>query len=110
MALAAAALVALATGCSGSEPRAEQFVGKWKSSRLATAPLHMHGNGEWEIRSADSQVMQYGLWQLEGQRMVWNIKIDGRLERDVNAIVSAGKNRFELRERDGSVTRFERLE
>jgi hypothetical protein len=105
----AAAVLLMAVGCSGSEPRHEQFVGKWKSSRMATAPLYMNDNGEWKIRNSEDRVMQYGLWQLEGKRIVWNIKMDGRLLRDVNALVSVGKDRFELREQDGSVTLFERI-
>ena len=107
--LAMLAMLCLATGCSQSEPRSEQFVGQWKSSRLATAPLSMHATGEWEIRNDENRVMQYGLWQLEGRRIVWHIRMDGRLQHDINAIESVAKDRFELREQDGSITRFERL-
>ena len=107
---AAAALVLLAVACSGEpHPRHEQFVGKWKSSRLAT-PLHLHENGEWEIRTVEDSVLQYGVWQLQDRRMVWSIKIDGRLNHDENTVLSVGQGRFELRERNGSVTVFERLD
>jgi hypothetical protein len=86
-----------------------QFAGKWKSSRLAT-PLVLHGNGEWEIRADDDQVLQYGVWQLRDRSFIWSVKVDGRLQHDPNPIVSVSARRFELRERDGSVTRFDRLD
>jgi hypothetical protein len=109
--VAAAAMVWLAAACSGEpSPRHEQFVGKWKSSRLATTPLYLHQNGEWEIRTDEDRVLQYGVWQLQDRRMVWSIKMDGRLEHDENAVLSVRPGRFELRERNGSVTVFERLD
>ena len=107
--VAAAASVAFVTGCSQSAPRNEQFVGKWKSSRLAT-PLHMYKNGEWEIRTEEGSVLQFGVWQLDGRRMVWGIKMEGRLDTEANAVLSVDQRRFQLRERDGSVTVFERLD
>lgn len=108
--LMATAVVLLAAACSGQpDLRHEQFVGKWKSSRLAT-PLYLHKNGEWEIRTDEDSVLQYGVWQLQGKRMVWSIKVDGRLNHDENAVLSVAQKRFELREANGSVTVFERLE
>lgn len=89
---------------------AAQFVGRWKSSRLAT-PMVLLANGEWEIRTAEGQVLQYGLWQLDGQRLIWRIlDDDGRLSRDVNPVVSMEARRFVLLERDGSKTTFDRLD
>jgi hypothetical protein len=90
-------------------PGPAQFVGKWKSSRLAT-PLHLRANGEWEIRNDDGPVLQYGVWQLHERRFVWSVRIDGALVHDPNDIVSVSQRRFELRERDGRLTQFERLE
>lgn len=109
--MAAAALcAALVPGCSREpQPRHDQLVGKWKSSRLAT-PLYLHTNGEWEIRTEDERVLQYGVWQLQGRHIVWSIRMDGRLAHDENTILSVRPGRFELRERDGSVTRFDRLD
>jgi len=104
---AAALALALLAACS-ADPRPEQFAGKWKSSRLAT-PLHLHGNGEWEIRADDGGVLQYGVWQLKGRSFIWSIRQDGRLAHDPNPIVAVKPDRFELRERDGSVTVFQRL-
>lgn len=90
---------------------AAQFVGQWKSSRLALTPMHLLPNGEWEIRTSEGKVLQYGLWQLDGQRLVWTVRDDsGDLVRDVNPVVSAEARRFVLLERDGSQTTFDRLD
>ena len=97
-------------GCSPPAPVAAQFVGQWRSSRMTAAPLHLYANGEWEIRAPDDdKVMQFGVWEVKHSSFIWYVKLNGRLERDSNAIVSLAKDRFELRERDGSITRFERL-
>lgn len=87
-----------------------QFVGSWRSSRLST-PLLMRGNGEWEIRSGDERVLQYGVWRLDGQRLVWTIRDDrGQVTHDANTILSVEPRRFVLAERDGSKTSFDRLD
>ena len=110
-AAALAALLALAGACSRQpEPRPEQFVGQWKSSRMATMPLHMHANGEWEIKADEGNAVQYGVWQVQGRRMLWTVRMDGRITHDENAILSVGPQKFELREQDGSITRFERID
>ena len=70
----------------------------------------MYKNGEWEIRTEEDSVLQFGVWQLDGRRIVWSIKMEGRLDHEENAVVSVAQRRFELRERDGSVTVFERLD
>ena len=57
----------------------------------------------------DEHVLQYGLWLVQDRTLVWTIKLEGQLQRDPNPIVALEKDRFELRERDGSITRFERL-
>jgi hypothetical protein len=101
-------VLALLAACQ-QQLQPTQFVGKWKSSR-STAPLTLHANGEWEIRDGDDHVLQYGVWQLRERTLIWSIKLDKQLQRDANAIVSVQKNTFELRERDGSSTRFERIE
>jgi hypothetical protein len=108
--VAAVAFALVVPGCSREPvPRQEMFVGKWKSSRLAT-PLHLHQNGEWEIKTDEDRVLQYGVWQLEGKRFVWSIRIDGRVQRDENAVLAVSQRRFELREQDGSTTKFDRLD
>ena len=101
----------LAQGCSQpAAPKAEQFVGKWQSSRLASLPLTMGSTGEWEIMGEGGLALQYGVWRVEGQRMLWTIRIDGRVEHDVNTILKVESQRFELREADGSTTQFTRLD
>jgi len=107
--VAAAVIAPLFAGCGWSAPRQEQFIGKWKSSRLTTA-LHLYKNGEWEIRTEEGRVLQFGVWQLVGRRILWTIKMQGRIAHDENAVVSVGQRRFELRERDGAVTVFDRLD
>jgi hypothetical protein len=110
-AAALAVLLALAGACSRQpEPRSGQFVGQWKSSRIATMPLHMHANGEWEIKADEGNAVQYGVWQIQGRRILWTVRMDGRITHDENAILSVGPQQFELREQDGSVTRFERID
>jgi hypothetical protein len=100
-------VAALLVACQ-PELKSEQFAGTWQSSRVST-PLHMHANGEWEIRGDDGRVLQYGVWQLERRSIVWSIRMgDGRLMHEVNPVDSLEKRRFELREQDGSLTKFER--
>jgi hypothetical protein len=66
-------------------------------------------NGEWEIRDAEGAVLQYGLWRVDGQSLVWTLRGgDERLVNDANGIVSIEARRFVLRERDGSMTTFDR--
>jgi hypothetical protein len=62
------------------------------------------------VRAGDGPVLQYGVWRLEERHIVWTYRTaDGRLQHESNAVVSARGRRFELRERDGSLTSFERL-
>lgn len=108
---AVAALLLLGAACSRqSEPEPAQFVGRWKSSRIATMPLHMRANGEWEIEPGDGAPLQYGVWQVQGRRMLWTVRMGGRTTHDENAIIAVGPQRFELREQDGSITRFDRID
>jgi hypothetical protein len=101
-------VLALLAACE-QQLKPDQFAGQWKSSR-SSAPLTLHANGEWEIRDSDDHVLQYGVWQLRERSLIWSIKRDTQVQHDANAIVSVQKNSFELRERDGSLTHFERIE
>lgn len=85
------------------------FIGEWQSSRLTT-PLHLLNNGEWEIKTSEGAVLQYGVWELKGRHFVWSVQIAGDIERDVNEVMSAMPTRFELKEADGRVTTFDRLD
>ncbi|WP_460504523.1 hypothetical protein [Hydrogenophaga soli] len=98
-------------GCSRQPAwTADQFVGRWKSTRLATRPIELLANGEWEIRSeSGAEALQYGVWHLQDRTLVWTFRTDSGVMHDTNPILSVSPARFELRERDGSVTRFERV-
>lgn len=102
-------LTALLGGCKAQNPLAEKdFVGKWKSSRAST-PIQMFENGEWELLSEDGGVMQYGVWQVFDNKIMWSYIDDDRFGHDTNPILAASASEFRLREADGSVTTFVRL-
>ena len=109
------ALVALAissslSACSGPEPlEAKSFVGKWKSSR-ATTPVYLYENGEWEIKTDEGAVLQYGVWQIKGRNFLWSYKIGSDIGHDVNTVLLAKPREFKLKEGDGSSTTFRKLE
>ena len=109
---AALALLALTVGgCSRSgRVDAAALVGKWRSSRLTAAPIHLRTNGDWEIRTEDGALLQYGIWELEGSRITWSYKRGGSIEHDVNEVLSVEPKRWTLRERDGTTTTFDRLD
>lgn len=104
-------LAAFLCGCARDpEPLPQHFVGAWKSSRLNSRPLHMLANGDWEIRSEDAvKPLQYGVWQLKGRTMLWTFRSNGETVHDKNRIESFGAGKFVLREQDGSLTSFARL-
>lgn len=100
----------LLAGCSREPPVTDKsFVGKWKSSRV-TAPIHLHENGEWEIRDEDGTVLQYGVWQYRDKTLLWSHKQGSAIEHDANAVLSATPREFRVRERDKTTTTFTRLD
>lgn len=103
--LAAACLLG---ACGHKSPPAREFVGVWTSSRTTT-PISMYDNGEWEIKSSDGHVMQYGVWQIVDDNIMWSYKDGGAISHDVNPILSAESNKFQVRERDNTVTTFTRV-
>ena len=105
--LAAVLASALVFGCSGSA-NTKSFVGKWKSSKLIT-PVYLYENGEWEIRTDDGGVLQYGVWVLKDNTIIWTYKDGSRIGHDPNAVVSVTAQEFKVRERDSSITSFTRL-
>ena len=101
--------MALLAGCSQRPATtAESFVGKWRSSKLDT-PIHLYSNGEWEIKKDDGAVLQYGVWDYQDGRIVWNFKMGGQIGRDVNTVQSVTPTEFRLHE-DQAITTFKRLE
>lgn len=105
--LLAAGLVA---ACSGDDtPSQKTFVGKWQSSR-STIPIHLYENGEWEIRRDTGEVLQFGVWQYQGHRIVWTFKAGDHVGHEANSVLSASEKEFRLREQDQSTTLFRRLD
>lgn len=102
-------LFALHACSSGETYTQKSFVGKWKSSR-ATTPLYLHANGEWEIKTDEGSVLQYGVWQLKNGSILWSFKVGTGVAHDVNPVSSVTARQFTLRESDGSTTTFTRLE
>lgn len=84
------------------------FVGKWKSSKLAT-PLVLFDNGEWEIRQDNGGVLQYGIWEYRDGNLIWSFKSGGQIIQDVNAVVLVKSQEFRLQE-GAKITVFSRLE
>jgi hypothetical protein len=86
------------------------FVGKWKSSRLET-PIHLYDNGEWEIKTEDGGVLQYGVWQYKDNNIIWShMDSSSFFAHDVNLVVSAAPSVFQVKEKDGSTTTFVRFD
>jgi len=110
--LAASILLAacLLGGCQSQDPTDRQiFIGKWQSSRLAT-PLYLYENNEWEIKQDDGAVLQYGLWEYKNKKIIWSHKIGNRLEYDINSVIMATPEKFQVRESDQTITSFEKLD
>lgn len=84
------------------------FVGKWESSRSKT-PTYIFANGEWEIRRSESNILEYGVWRLERGSFIWTYKDQSGYQDDINPVISASRDQFRLRERDGSITTFVRI-
>lgn len=104
-------LLALISGAGCSKhpaPTAASFVGKWHSSKLDT-PIHLYGNGEWEIKKEDGSVLQYGVWDYKDDRIIWNFKMGSQIVRDVNRVQSVSLKEFRLHE-DQVITTFTRLD
>jgi outer membrane biogenesis lipoprotein LolB len=96
-------------GCTEKAPvAANNFVGKWQSSKLTT-PIYLYASGEWEVKTAEGAILQYGVWTFKNQRITWSVKIDAQISHDSNAILSVTPDAFQLRENDGSVTTFNRI-
>ena len=103
-------LVALSICACGTHATSEKdFVGKWKSTKLET-PIYLYENGEWEVKSEDGKVLQYGIWQYEGNKIRWTYKIRSQISHELNEVLSASSSEFQLKELDGTTTTFSRLD
>lgn len=96
--------------CSKQDALLEQgFVGKWKSTRT-DIPIYLYANGEWELKSEEGKIQQYGVWQVIGQNIMWSYRDGARIEHDINPVVSITPREFRLREGNNAVTTFTKLE
>ncbi len=87
----------------------KNFIGKWKSSRLAT-PLYLYENNEWEIKQDDGAILQYGIWEYKNKKIIWSYKMGSRLEQDINPVIMVASGKFQVRESDQTITSFEKLD
>lgn len=85
------------------------FIGKWKSSKLET-PLYLYANGEWEIKTNDGNILQYGVWEYKDRKIIWSYRVGGEIGHDPNAVLSANEEIFQVYEKNGTVTTFYRLD
>ena len=104
----ALALLALLCACTAAVDE-KNLVGKWRSSKLAT-PIFLYANGEWEIKTDDGGVLQYGVWKVKDRSITWSYKVGAQVGHDWDPIVSSAPREFRVKENDGSVTTFNRLD
>jgi hypothetical protein len=103
-------VIVFSTGCVKNETDPHQtFVGKWESSRLVT-PLYLHANGEWEIKKDDGAVVQYGVWEYKRNAIIWTHKSGSQVSSDTNAVIQVQPSSFHLRESDGTITTFKKMD
>lgn len=103
-------VLAVTSGCTKKESlySEKDFVGKWESSRVTT-PVHLYEDGEWELITESDEVQQYGVWLYSDNKILWTVRVNGKIHHDPNPVLSATANEFQLREKDGSVTTFRRI-
>jgi hypothetical protein len=103
-------LVALTLAGCGREIITEKvFVGKWKSTKLAT-PVYLYDNGEWEIKTEGGTILQFGVWHYEDNKIRWTYKVNSQIGHDINPVLSATSMEFKVKESDGTTTTFSRLD
>ena len=106
--LTAVSLLFLVSSCGGKIEE-KNLVGKWNSSKLAT-PIHIHANGDWEIKTDEGAVLQYGVWRLKGKNIIWTYKLESKIGHDGDPIVSSTPREFRVKENDGTTTIFKKLD
>ncbi|MFM9970169.1 MAG: hypothetical protein ACKVQK_17400 [Burkholderiales bacterium] len=93
----------------GEKFEEKDFIGKWRSSKLTT-PIYLHANGSWEIKTDDGAVLQFGVWRIKDKSIVWTYKVDARVGHDGDPILSSTPREFSVRENDGAITTFVKLD
>jgi hypothetical protein len=96
------------SGCS-RETTGKNFVGKWKSSKLET-PVYLYDNGEWEIKTENGAILQYGVWEYRPNAITWSFKVNSQIGHEVNEVLSVKPGEFQVKESDGSTTTFSKLD
>lgn len=84
------------------------FVGKWHSTKLAT-PIHLYGNGEWEIKKEDGAILQYGVWEYKNNKLIWSYKLGSDVGHDLDPLTYVNEDEFKVLESDKTTTTFSRL-
>lgn len=88
---------------------ANDFVGLWKSSR-SIEPIELFPNGEWEIRDEEGNLKHFGAWRYEDYKLVWSFPAQrNKILDDPNPVLEVTRDRFMLKELDGTTSTFTRL-
>jgi hypothetical protein len=104
------ALLALNYGCSGHDSFSEKnFTGKWQSSKLET-PIHLYNNGEWEIKTDNGAILQYGIWEYRDDNIIWSYRSGAYIFHDENSVLSVTPLEFRLKESNKSISIFTKLD
>lgn len=101
----------LLLGCSEQESTTvESFVGKWQQTKLVT-PIYLYANGEWEIKTDDGSILQYGVWQYKDKNLFWSFKqANSNILHEVTPVLSVTSQEFQIQESDMTVTTYKRLD
>jgi len=93
-----------------------RFVGIWQSSQLQSRRMHIRltDDGRYQAEQNTDGVrpieVDRGYWMVQGDAMVWRTLRSPGMDPDVNPIIEESETGFVLRERNGSLSRFQRLE
>lgn len=79
------------------------FVGNWHSSQFHGAIL-LNADGTW------NGGIHSGRWTTRDGSIVWTYDDENNKREEVNVILTRTPNRFEIREQDGTVTTFTRIQ
>jgi hypothetical protein len=79
------------------------FVGTWLSSRAGTT-ISLYPNGAWQLGPN-----RWGRWSVRDSFLVWTYESTHHIGEDVNPILHVGADEFSIRETNGSITVFTRV-